>query len=383
VPPFRLLAGAKNGSVLIDGNRIVSVGGPASLGIPADAERIDCSGATISPGFCNAHVHFFERKWSDARAIDVADLRTQLEDFTRFGVTWVFDLSSAWENTRMVRERIECGEVPGPRIRSTGEGMVAPDSLPPPMVMAVLGLAPVSLAEIADAQQAARTTRGLLDAGVDGVKVFLSSNSGHAIFDERALQAVVDETHGAGKPVFAHPNTGDDVLAALRAGVDVIAHTTPRSGPWCDDILNAARARRSALIPTLALWKHLLRHDRASVQSQTIAAAVEQLRAWRQAGGIVIFGTDYGAVGADPSDEYELMRRAGMTTDEIVASMTSEPADFFGENDRGRLAPGCDADLVVLDEPLGSVRMTLRSGHVIYEHTNRGSYTRSGEGEVP
>jgi len=383
VPPFRLLAGAKNGNVLIDGDRIVCLGDPSSFEIPADAERIDCSGATISPGFCNAHVHFFERKWWNARAIDVADLRVQLEDFTRFGVTWVFDLSSAWENTSIVRERIERGEVAGPRILSTGEGMVAPGSLPPPMVMAVMGLAPVSLAEIADAQQAARATRGLLDAGVDGVKVFLSSNSGHEIFDERALQAVVDETHAAGKPLFAHPNTGDDVLAALRAGVDVIAHTTPRSGPWCDDILDAARARRPALIPTLALWKQLLRHDRASVQSQTITVAVEQLRAWREAGGIVIFGTDYGAVGADPGDEYELMMRAGMTTDEIVASMTSAPADFFAQTDRGRIAPGYDADLAVLDEPLGNVRMTLRKGRVIYKHTNRGSYNCPDEGRGP
>src|SRR5215831_3999862 len=53
-------------------------------------------------------------------------LGRQLEDMsTRYGFTSVFDLSSLWENTRIVRDRVESGEVPGPRIRSTGEGLIS------------------------------------------------------------------------------------------------------------------------------------------------------------------------------------------------------------------------------------------------------------------
>jgi imidazolonepropionase-like amidohydrolase len=80
----------------------------------------------------------------------------------------------------------------------------------------------------------------------------------------------------------------------------------------------------------------------------------------------VLFGTDYGAVDADPGDEYALMQRAGMTVDEIVAAMTSVPAEFFGETDRGRIAPGFMADLAVVDAPLGNVRMTLVGGEIVY-----------------
>jgi hypothetical protein len=65
----------------------------------------------------------FERKWTKAAGIPAPELGRQLEDMlTRYGFTSVFDLSSLWENTRVIPDRIESGEVPGPRIRSTGGG---------------------------------------------------------------------------------------------------------------------------------------------------------------------------------------------------------------------------------------------------------------------
>ncbi|TMA19766.1 MAG: 4-alpha-glucanotransferase, partial [Deltaproteobacteria bacterium] len=86
---------------------------------------VNCAGLTITAGFCNSHVHFFERKWANAAAIPAAELMRQLQDFlTRYGFTTVFDLSSPWQNTRVLRDRIESGEVPGPRIRSTGQGLL-------------------------------------------------------------------------------------------------------------------------------------------------------------------------------------------------------------------------------------------------------------------
>ncbi len=366
MPALALLTGAINGEVLISGDHILAVGDRSSFEIPPGVTAIDCTNARIVPGLCNAHVHFFERKWSDAASAPVEELAVQLEDFTRYGFTSVFDLSSALENTIALRDRIARGEVAGPRIRSTGEGFVAAGALPPAVVMSVMGIVPTPLPEISDARDAVRAADALIDAGVDGLKVFLSSNSGHAVVDPVALRAIVQRAHRASKPVFVHPNTADDVLIALRAGVDVLAHTTPRSGPWSEEILAAARERRVALIPTLALWKHVMRHDRCSIQERIVDGAVEQLRAWREAGGVVLFGTDYGAVGADPSDEYALMQRAGMTTDDIVASMTSVPADCFGETDRGRLAPGYRADLAAVDPAdLSKVLMTMRDGEVI------------------
>ena len=111
----------RDGVVLIDGDTIAAVGSRASVKLPKRADVLDCSASTITAGFWNSHVHFFERKWANAATIPAPELGRQLQDaFTRYGFTSVFDLSSLWENTRRIRDRINSGEVQGPRIRSTG-----------------------------------------------------------------------------------------------------------------------------------------------------------------------------------------------------------------------------------------------------------------------
>jgi imidazolonepropionase-like amidohydrolase len=229
--------------------------------------------------------------------------------------------------------------------------------------------------EIADAEQAAAASRKLLDAGVDGIKLHLQTPPApNPPFPVSAIPAAVSEGHRLGKPVFVHPNSGADVLAAVRGGVDVIAHTTPRSGPWDETILAAMKERRVALTPTLTLWKYYMRHDRISAQEQSADTAIGQLRAWLASGGTVLFGTDLGAVDYDPSEEYALMAEAGMSFRQILASLTTAPAERFGESKEvGRVAVGLRADLAVLkDDPsrniraLAAVQYTLRAGKVIY-----------------
>ena len=184
----------------------------------------------------------------------------------------------------------------------------------------------------------------------------------------------MNEAHRLGKPAFVHPNSGADVLAALRGGADVVAHTTPRSGPWDETILTAMKERRASLTPTLAPWKYFLRHDRISTQEQLVSTALSQLRAWLAAGGTVLFGTDLGAVDPDPSEEYDLMAQAGMSFRQILASLTTAPAERFGESARmGRIAPGLQADLAVVKgdaskdvRALADVRYTLRAGQIVY-----------------
>lgn len=176
-----------------------------------------------------------------------------------------------------------------------------------------------------------------------------------------------------GKPVFVHCNSAADVLAAIRGGADVVVHTTPMS-PWDETILAAMKDRRVALNPTLHVWKYQARHVRVSTQERLTRTGVDQLRSWAAAGGGVVFGTDIGAVDSDPAEEYALMAEAGMTFRDILASLTTTPAGRFGDSERlGRIAPGLEADLVVLkDDPasdvraLDSVQYTLRAGKVVY-----------------
>jgi imidazolonepropionase-like amidohydrolase len=364
----------RDAALLLHGDRIDTVGPRASLAIPPAAHRIDCAGLTLCAGFWNSHVHFFERKWIDAGAMPSAELTRQLSDMlTRYGFTSVFDTSSVWDNTRRLRDRIAAGEVDGPAIRSTGEALVPPGALPSDAVLGIMGLMKTPLPEIADEAQAAAAARKLLDAGVDAIKLFASAPPRATALPESVIAAAVAEAHRAGKPAFVHPNTAADVLTAVRAGVDIVAHTTPSSGPWDAPLLDAMSKRRVALTPTLTLWQDYLRHDRHSAQQRSTETAVGQLRAWIAAGGQVLFGTDLGVVDYDPTPEYLLMSQAGMTFPQILASLTTAPAERFNDRDAGLLAPGMRADIVAIDgdpaadlRALSRVRYTFRAGRQFF-----------------
>ena len=368
----------KDGVVLIQGGKISAVGSKTFVHIPREAQVLDCSGLTITAGFWNSHVHFFERKWANAAAIPAPELTRQLQDMlTRYGFTSVFDIGSVWENTRLLRARIESGEVPGPRIRTTGEALVPAGGLPSDIVLSMMGSMKLPAPEISNDEQAAAASKRLLEEGVDALKLFASAPRSIPL-SESTMHAAVVEAHRLGKPVFVHPNNGTDVFTAVRAGVDIIAHTTPHSGPWDDALLAAMKEHHVALTPTLTLWKYYMRHDRVSAQDHVTSTELAQLRAWLATGGTVLFGTDLGAVEYDPSEEYSLMSQAGMSFRQILASLTTAPSERFGaSNDLGRIAPGYQADLAVfIGDPahdlraLSDVQFTLRAGKIIYRASN-------------
>ena len=366
----------RDGVVLISGGKIAAVGSGAAVRVPPGVAALDCSGLTIMAGFWNNHVHFFERKWANASAMPASELGLQLQDMlTHYGFTSVFDLGSAWENTRAIRDRIEAGEVAGPRIRTTGEPLLAPGAMPSELVFAIIGDMKFPVPEIRDAAQASAAARKLLQEGVDGIKIHLQPPPApNPKFPESAIAAAVSEAHRAGKPVFVHPNSGADVLAAVRSGVDIIAHTTPGSGPWDQAMRTQMKEARVALIPTLQIWKSQMRHDRLSAQDRYVKTAIGQLHEWSASGGTVLFGTDDGASDYDPSEEYSLMTQAGMSLPQILASLTTAPVERLGDPKQwGRIATGLQADLVILNgdpskniRALADVRYTLRAGKIIY-----------------
>jgi len=99
----------RDGVVLIEDGTIVAVGDVAmSASVPA----LDCSGLTITAGFWNSHVHFFERKWADAAAIPAPELARQLRDtFTRHGFTSVFDTGDDIRALSAVRYAVRAGKI--------------------------------------------------------------------------------------------------------------------------------------------------------------------------------------------------------------------------------------------------------------------------------
>lgn len=366
--------------VLIQDGTIVSVGRRSSTRIPTDVQTIDCAGLTITAGFWNSHVHFLQRKWTDAGNLPASELTRQLQTMlTRYGFTSVFDTWSAWENTQHIRDRIERGEVLGPRIRSTGEAIFGQGVTATAASWASLGfmdLDKFQTARVSNATEALEASKKLLDRGVDALKFYAATpGRNSAVVPDAAIEAGVREAHSRGKLVFSHPSSIAGLRASVRAGVDVVAHTTPQSGPWDETTLAAMKQAGIALIPTLRLWNYEFRHERASLADGFENTAIGQLKAWVAIGGVVLFGTDVGYMSDyDTTEEYALMSEAGMSFSQILASLTTAPAQKFGASKRlGRIVSGFDADLTVLrNDPskdiraLGAVAYTIRDGKVIY-----------------
>lgn len=368
----------EDGSVIVRDGRIAAVGPAAKVRPGPGTQVIDGHGLVVTAGFWNSHVHLMGPAFSAAKPSDPAVASRQLEAmFTRWGFTTVFDIASLPGDAIALRKRIVAGEVRGPNIL-TVDAPFYPNNGMPGYAKDLLAGAPSF--ETGTPEQAAARARRQLAAGADGVKIFAGSAVGGAIgvlpMPLDAAKAVVGQAHGLGKPAFAHPSNLEGLNVAIASGVDVLAHTTPDGGAWPADMAARLKAHRVALIPTLTLWGVELKKGEAAsagIERFTRVAQV-QLKTFADAGGQVLFGTDVGYTDVvDTTDEYRLMAGAGLPWGQILASLTTAPAQKFRFSRKGRIAPGMDGDLTVLSaDPardvgaFAQVAYTIRAGQVIY-----------------
>jgi imidazolonepropionase-like amidohydrolase len=358
-----------DGVIVVERGRIVAVGGRDEVTIPAAARRIDCTGAAIVAGFQNSHVHFTEEHWANAARQPAAKLTGHLQAMLmRYGFTHVVDTGSYLPNTSALRRRIESGEVAGPRILTTGAGLFPPDGVPYYLKETLPEGIWKRLPQPRNPDEATRVVRENVRGGADLVKVFTGTWIARDTvlpMPEPIAVAAVAAAHAAGKPVFSHPSNLAGLEVALSAKVDVLAHAIEDTRGMTPDHLRRMKEQNIALVPTLALLG----------KSSNLWAILDQVREYGRLGGQILFGTDVGySTDYDPSREYVLMGTAGLSWREILATLTTAPAQRFGENRRrGRIAPGMDGDLVVLaTNPLqdvrafSDVRVTIRAGRVIY-----------------
>ena len=190
--------------------------------------------------------------------------------------------------------------------------------------------------------------------------------------DPAVARAAVDVAHAGGKPVFAHPQNHVGVDTVIAAGADVLAHTVAGAPVYSREQLARFKSQGIALIPTLSLWTTVVLDP--GVAARLVETGVNQLKAFSDNGGPVLFGTDVGFTTIyDTSLEYELMRRA-LSERQVLASLTTNPARYFKAVKKGRIEPGFDADLVILDgDPMDDIRnlakvaTTIRAGRTIYQ----------------
>ncbi len=362
-----------NGVVVV-GGKIVAVGARDSVmppaTAPATATVVDCSGMFLVAGFQNSHVHFTEEKWEDAATQPKGQLSGQFEDMLlRYGFTTVVDTGSFLANTSALRNRVQSGEVLGPRILTAGTPLY-PEGGIPYYLLNSLPAEQIALLHTPNTpEEAVAMVRAEIANGADVVKLFTGSwvERGRVLpMASTIAKAASEEAHRHGKLVFAHASSILGLEVALDAKVDVLAHALDDDRGWNESHIARMKDGHMAMMPTLKLFG-----------GQTYTKYIQQLvGSYAAAGGQILFGTDAGfLVDYDPSDEYDLMGGAGLNWQQILRSLTVAPADYFGEAlRRGRIAPGMDADIVVLAtdpsvnvKAFANVRYTVRGGRIVYE----------------
>jgi imidazolonepropionase-like amidohydrolase len=149
------------------------------------------------------------------------------------------------------------------------------------------------------------------------------------------------------------------------------------SGPWTPDLVQRIKAAHIALVPTLTLFEVEYKKFGGTPEEivETIQVASQQLKSYSDAGGQILFGTDVGYTDHfDTAEEFSLMSRAGLTWQQILATLTTNPAERIGSStSSGHIAKGLDADLVVLSaDPaqdvtaFSKVAFTIRHGKILF-----------------
>ena len=341
------IAGA---AVIVQGGRITAVGPRAQVTVPAGIQTIDVRGATILPGFINAHVH---------GSYDEDTLKA----WTRGGVTTVRDMATgqppedAFAFRDGVRADLQCA-----RLVAAGPMVTVPGGYP-------IARWSVDSITVTSPEDACQKVNQLLDDGADFIKIPLESG---AIFGQKMpmlspeeVATIVETAHARGAWVSAHVSVTQDLEKALDAGVDDIAHMVTDELP--DEL--AARVVESGTywVPTLELWK--------GVGYGLGAHVVDNLRRFIEAGGQVALGTDYaGAPDVDfdlgmPIDEVVWMQETGMTATQIIVAATKHAARVCTlDQEIGTLEVDKIADILVVDgDPLEDIQALTKTRLVFRE----------------
>jgi len=342
------------------------------LRIPKGMETISCQGCVVLAGFWNAHVHFMEPKWNEAANQPADKLARQMSEMlTHSGFTTVVDTGSDRENTIALRRRVESGEVLGPRIFTAGFPIFPAHALP----YYLAGLPAELKAKMAQPETAADAVT-VVDknraGGCDIVKLFTGSivSPGHITPMQVAIaRAAADEAHRYGQLVFSHPSNLEGTKVAIDAGVDVLAHTPELTSGIDEAMLRRMIAQHMTIIPTLKLFSR--DDDIANIRGLDYR--------FHQLGGRLVYGTDTGFLpDYDQSEEFRQLKQAGFGFREVLAMLTTAPAELFHRSQReGKVMPGMRGDLTILSEDPASghpeaftkVRYTIRGGNVIW-HSN-------------
>ena len=351
--------------VVVRGDRIIAAGPAASVDVAADAEIIDLPGTTLLPGLIEGHSHLLlhpydEVPWNDqvlreSQAERVARAVVHARHTLMAGVTTVRDLGSEGAEYADVglKQAIEKGVIPGPRMLVAGPAIVATGSYGPKGFIPDARL-PLGAEEADGTDGLARVTRAQIGNGADLIKVYADYRWGpegeaRPTFTEGELRMVVDIANSSGRPVVAHAATAEGMRRAAAAGVRTIEHGDGGTAEtWA-----LMKQNGVALCPTLAA-PHAISQYNGWNPADPEPARLRQKRAAfaaaLEAGVEICFGGDVGVYShGDNVRELELMVDYGMPAPRALLAATGGNARIFGIDGRvGAVRGGLLADLIAV-----------------------------------
>jgi imidazolonepropionase-like amidohydrolase len=375
-------APVQNGVVVVTDDRIVAAGREGSVQVPAGARVIDLGDATLLPGFIDTHTHIIGRALADPGS-DLASVR----DFPGFGpilatanaratlmagFTTIRNLGSPNFDDVALRQAIDQGYVPGPRIQAAGNslgitgGHCDENGFRPGLLDGDYRTG------VADGpEQIVAAVRYQAKYGADVIKTCATGgvlSEGDAVgvlqYSLEELRALVEEARVLERRVAAHAHGAEGIKVAVRAGVASIEH-----GSFLDDEGARMMAERGTyLVPTMMAGRAV---EQAAATGRLTGLRAEKARAAatamrnatriaRRAGVPIALGTDAGVGphGANGQEFALLVEWGGMTPMEAIVAGTGNAAKLLGwENRIGTLRAGLFADVVaVRGDPLQNVR---------------------------
>jgi imidazolonepropionase-like amidohydrolase len=353
--------------------------------VPPGTPTIDTRGMSVLPGLADMHVHLMILGHGDYEHWDTtyrARFRGEImpaaaKQLLVSGVTFARDLGAPLEDSLNVRDRINKGEIPGPRLFVSG-----------PFIQH----APYAEYEkefrwgVNGPADGRAKTQKIVDAGVDVVKLIDQDQ-----MTEEEVRAVIETAHKGGKAVVAHAHREEEIRIGLKYGVDCFEHTGLGTEPgYPEDILTGIRKRNQSLAwcPTIEAlflsaytadtfperlddprWQRDLAPDVAKDIRQSLAdlpglpyfllvrrripTLANKFRQLRETGVTMLVGTDSGVPANFHTDstwrELDAWVRLGVTPMQAIAAATHWPAVWLKkEKELGTLAPGHYADIIAV-----------------------------------